>query len=232
MSVCQLQQRQNCCRKLSRYPCDQSWGYQCAAGLYAVDRRLGTPDDFRFLVDTLRLGLDRRRPKNGNLRLNAKSMGTSDNFITCIQTQGVSSTIFYPRLRMNACCKWCAMTGGILMTEAQQRHRRLHGLRERPLRQGRMGFGEVQRPSTVRVRRQSWRDPWLGNGSLQLLQSRSSSLSFGCLGCTSFSADFIVWILGMLCMLQPSLATDLVEEGDTVCPVCLVVYYLFTQTII
>jgi len=38
---------------VTQYPCDQSWGYQCAAGLYAVDRRLGTPDDFRFLVDTL-----------------------------------------------------------------------------------------------------------------------------------------------------------------------------------
>jgi len=38
---------------LSQYPCDQSWGYQCASGLYAVDSRLGTPDDFRFLVDTL-----------------------------------------------------------------------------------------------------------------------------------------------------------------------------------
>eukprot|EP00439_Symbiodinium_sp_Y106_P058210 s797_g8.t1 len=38
---------------LSQYPCEESWGYQCAAGLFAVDRRLGTPDDFRFLVDTL-----------------------------------------------------------------------------------------------------------------------------------------------------------------------------------
>mmetsp|Transcript_28912 Transcript_28912/g.83850 ORF Transcript_28912/g.83850 Transcript_28912/m.83850 type:complete len:936 (-) Transcript_28912:96-2903(-) len=38
---------------LSQYPCEQSWGYQCAAGLYAVDSRLGTPDDFRHLVDTL-----------------------------------------------------------------------------------------------------------------------------------------------------------------------------------
>eukprot|EP00931_Biecheleriopsis_adriatica_P004557 TRINITY_DN106204_c0_g1_i1.p1 TRINITY_DN106204_c0_g1~~TRINITY_DN106204_c0_g1_i1.p1 ORF type:complete len:942 (+),score=183.64 TRINITY_DN106204_c0_g1_i1:59-2827(+) len=38
---------------VSQYPSEQSWGYQCAAGLYAVDRRLGTPDDFRYLVDTL-----------------------------------------------------------------------------------------------------------------------------------------------------------------------------------
>lgn len=38
---------------LSQYPCEESWGYQCAAGLFAVDRRLGTPDDFRYLVDTL-----------------------------------------------------------------------------------------------------------------------------------------------------------------------------------
>lgn len=38
---------------LSQYPSEQSWGYQCAAGLYAVDTRLGTPDDFRYLVDTL-----------------------------------------------------------------------------------------------------------------------------------------------------------------------------------
>eukprot|EP00928_Gymnodinium_smaydae_P001243 TRINITY_DN10470_c0_g1_i1.p1 TRINITY_DN10470_c0_g1~~TRINITY_DN10470_c0_g1_i1.p1 ORF type:complete len:903 (-),score=164.60 TRINITY_DN10470_c0_g1_i1:279-2702(-) len=38
---------------LSQYPSETSWGYQCAAGLYAVDARLGTPDDFRFLVDTL-----------------------------------------------------------------------------------------------------------------------------------------------------------------------------------
>ncbi|CAJ1365416.1 unnamed protein product [Effrenium voratum] len=38
---------------VSQYPCDKSWGYQCAAGLYAVDRRLGSADDFRFLVDTL-----------------------------------------------------------------------------------------------------------------------------------------------------------------------------------
>lgn len=38
---------------VTQYPCDQSWGYQCAAGLYAVDRRLGTPDDFRYLIDTL-----------------------------------------------------------------------------------------------------------------------------------------------------------------------------------
>lgn len=32
---------------LSQYPADESWGYQCAAGLYAVDSRLGTADDFR-----------------------------------------------------------------------------------------------------------------------------------------------------------------------------------------
>jgi len=38
---------------LSQYPSDPSWGYQCAAGLFAVDSRLGTPDDFRYLVDTL-----------------------------------------------------------------------------------------------------------------------------------------------------------------------------------
>mmetsp|Transcript_30352 Transcript_30352/g.86848 ORF Transcript_30352/g.86848 Transcript_30352/m.86848 type:complete len:929 (-) Transcript_30352:247-3033(-) len=38
---------------LSQYPADESWGYQCASGLYAVDSRLGSPDDFRYLVDTL-----------------------------------------------------------------------------------------------------------------------------------------------------------------------------------
>jgi len=38
---------------LSQYPSDASWGYQCAAGLFAVDSRLGSPDDFRYLVDTL-----------------------------------------------------------------------------------------------------------------------------------------------------------------------------------
>mmetsp|Transcript_13565 Transcript_13565/g.39040 ORF Transcript_13565/g.39040 Transcript_13565/m.39040 type:complete len:915 (-) Transcript_13565:310-3054(-) len=38
---------------LSQYPSDQSWGYQCASGFYAVDSRLGTPDDFRYLVDVL-----------------------------------------------------------------------------------------------------------------------------------------------------------------------------------
>jgi len=40
---------------LSQYPCDKSLGYRCASGLYAVDSRLGTPDDFRFLIDTLHL---------------------------------------------------------------------------------------------------------------------------------------------------------------------------------
>eukprot|EP00929_Paragymnodinium_shiwhaense_P076552 TRINITY_DN39381_c0_g1_i1.p1 TRINITY_DN39381_c0_g1~~TRINITY_DN39381_c0_g1_i1.p1 ORF type:complete len:950 (+),score=232.77 TRINITY_DN39381_c0_g1_i1:118-2967(+) len=40
---------------VSQYPSEESWGYQCAAGLYAVDSRLGTPDDFRWLVDTLHL---------------------------------------------------------------------------------------------------------------------------------------------------------------------------------
>eukprot|EP00746_Dinoflagellata_sp_MGD_P147798 gnl/MRDRNA2_/MRDRNA2_80110_c0_seq1.p1 gnl/MRDRNA2_/MRDRNA2_80110_c0~~gnl/MRDRNA2_/MRDRNA2_80110_c0_seq1.p1 ORF type:complete len:660 (-),score=119.07 gnl/MRDRNA2_/MRDRNA2_80110_c0_seq1:38-1969(-) len=38
---------------VTQYPNEASWGYQCAAGLYAVDSRLGTPDDFRLLVDNL-----------------------------------------------------------------------------------------------------------------------------------------------------------------------------------
>jgi 1,4-alpha-glucan branching enzyme len=38
---------------VTQYPNEASWGYQCAAGLYAVDSRLGTPDDFRALIDAL-----------------------------------------------------------------------------------------------------------------------------------------------------------------------------------
>eukprot|EP00403_Amphidinium_massartii_P029710 CAMPEP_0178406164 /NCGR_PEP_ID=MMETSP0689_2-20121128/18771_1 /TAXON_ID=160604 /ORGANISM="Amphidinium massartii, Strain CS-259" /LENGTH=938 /DNA_ID=CAMNT_0020027197 /DNA_START=73 /DNA_END=2889 /DNA_ORIENTATION=- len=38
---------------LSQYPCDGSWGYQCAGGMFAADARLGTPDDLKFLVNTL-----------------------------------------------------------------------------------------------------------------------------------------------------------------------------------
>ena len=40
---------------ISEHPLDESWGYQ-TTGYYGVTSRFGTPDDFRYFVDTCHIG--------------------------------------------------------------------------------------------------------------------------------------------------------------------------------
>ena len=82
--------------------------------------------------------------------------------------------------------------------KAQQWHCRLHGLCRRSFRKGRMGLGGVLWCATVRVRRQSGRNSWLGNSSLQLRKSGSSSIFAWCLAlrlCPEFRVVLLVYSL-------------------------------------
>ena len=89
--------------------------------------------------------------------------------------------------------------------KAQQWHCRLHGLCRRSFRKGRMGLGGVLWCATVRVRRQTGRNSWLGNSSLQLRKSGSSSIFAWCLAlrlCPEFRVVLLCTVLVYLCLTQ------------------------------